>query len=302
MTKQLLMVADVGGTNTRFALANSEGVIEDSVARYANNDVAGFVEAAQSFLSSLEGQKPTSLCVAIAGPVSEGKGALTNGDWVFDTQALSQVLGLENTYLLNDLAALGYAVEVLPNDMVTQFGGTDPQGKQALVVGIATGCNVSLSHAGQVAEAEVGHGSLPYSVIEALRDVIGDKAFDFKTVECLFSGSGLSALHAALGFETQRPAQITAANGETVNLVAKALGIFARELNYQYMPMAGLYLNGSVARGILGSAERAKIVADEVGKDDGLKGRFGQVPMLLITEDSAPLYGCAHYARMKQAA
>lgn len=302
MTKQLTMVADVGGTNTRFALAECDRVIAGSVARYANNDVAGFVEAAQSYLSSLDGALPTSLCAAIAGPVSDGKGELTNGDWGFDTQVLSQVLGMENSYLLNDLAALGYAVEVLPDDMVTQFGGTAAQGAQALVVGIATGCNVSLSLASRVAEAELGHASLPSSVIEALRDVIGDKALDFKTVECLFSGNGLTALHLALGFETQEPAQITAADGETVKLIAKALGVFARELIYQYMPMAGLYFNGSVARGILGTPERAKIVADEVSKADGFMGRFQQVPLFLITDDSAPLYGCAHFAQLQRTA
>jgi glucokinase len=299
MTNQLIMVADVGGTNTRFALANSDGIIAHSVARYANNEVEGFVEAAQSYLSSLDGQKPTSLCTAIAGPVSEGKGKLTNGNWVFDTQILAEALGLKNAYLLNDLAALGYAVAVLPDEMVTQIGGGAPYGKQALVAGIATGFNVSLSHDGHVAEAEVGHASLPSSVTGVLREAMGEQAFDFKTVEGLFSGSGLSALHSALGCEAQDPAQITMSDGATVKLAAKALGVFARELTYQYMPLAGLYFNGSVARGILGSSEGAQIVANEVGKDDAFLGRFGQVPMFLITEDSAALFGCAHYAQIQ---
>ena len=297
MVEVITLVADVGGTNTRFALADRNGLISDSTARYANCDVDSFVDAALSFISILGRIKPTDMCVAIAGPVSDGKGKLTNGEWVFDTDVLNDKLGLKQAYLVNDLAALGYALDVLPRDMVTQFGGGKPSGNQALVAGIATGFNVSLCHGGQVVEAELGHASLPSSVMDILSDALGDKASTFRTVETLFSGDGLAALHAALGFDAAKPSVITMQAGETVALFAHALGTFSREMAYQYMPLAGLYFNGSVARAILSSANAADVVASVTSKDETFAGKFGQVPMYLITEDSAALYGCARFAR-----
>ncbi len=74
MANNLTLVADVGGTNTRFALADENGIIAGSTARYVNRDVDGFVDAAQAYISTLDVAKPTHLCTAIAGPVSGGTG------------------------------------------------------------------------------------------------------------------------------------------------------------------------------------------------------------------------------------
>ena len=303
MTNDLTLVADVGGTNTRFALADANGIIAESFIGYSNADVDCCVEAAQEYFAALVGPKPSSICIAIAGPVSAGKGELTNGDWEFDTEVLAQSLGLERAHLLNDLVALGYALDVLPDHVVKQISGGKPHGDQALVAGIATGFNVSMCHAGHVIEAELGHASLPSSVMEVLRVAVGDKASRFHKVEALFSGDGLAALHVALGFKETNPAQITALTNEegaqTVALFAKALGLFCGEMAFQYMPFAGLYFNGSVARAIMNSETAAKAIAAEAGKDETFSGRFGQVPLYVITEDNAALYGCARYAQSR---
>lgn len=303
MTNDLTLVADIGGTNTRFALADADGVIEKSFIRYSNADVDCFVEAVQEYFAALVGPKPSSICIAIAGPVSAGKGELTNGEWDFDTDVLARSLGLEQAYLLNDLVALGYALDVLPDHVVNQINGGKPHGDQALVAGIATGFNVSMCHEGHVIEAELGHASLPSSVMDVLRDAVGDKASSFQKVESLFSGDGLAALHVALGFKETGPAQITlptyGEGAQTVALFARALGLFCRQMAFQYMPFAGLYFNGSVARAIMNSETAAKVIAAEAGKDESFSGRFGQVPLYVITEDNAALYGCARYAQSR---
>ena len=119
----------------------------------------------------------------------------------------------------------------------------------------------------------------------------------------MFSGDGLAALHVALGFKETGPAQITVPTygegAQTVALFAKALGLFCRQMAFQYMPFAGLYFNGSVARAIMNSETAAKAIAAEAGKDETFSGRFGQVPLYVITEDNAALYGCARYAQSR---
>ena len=139
--------------------------------------------------------------------------------------------------------------------------------------------------------------------MDVLQEAVGDEASSFHKVEALFSGDGLAALHSALGFKATDPAQITAPTSsegaQTVALFARALGLFCCELTYQYMPLAGLYFNGSVARAIVSSESAAKVIAVEASKDETFSGRFGQVPLFVITEDNAALYGCARYAQSR---
>jgi|TARA_Y100000385_G_C13108448_1_gene650061 glucokinase len=303
MINHLVLVVDVGGTNTRFALAERNSLIKASSARFLNADFANFLEVAQFYCASLNGAKPSSICIAIAGPVSADKGELTNGNWVFEKEILARSLDIEQVYLLNDLVALGYALDVLPNHTVRQISGGATFGDQSLVAGIATGFNVSICHAGHVIAAELGHASLPSSIIDALRAVLGEKSKTFNTVESLFSGRGLAALHLALGFGETDPEQITGStiedDAQTVLFFAQLLGLFCKEMVFQYMPFGGLYLNGSVVRAIFESEAAAKVVIAEVGKVDGFFGRSGHVPLFVIIEDYATLYGCARYAKLQ---
>jgi len=236
--------------------------------------------------------------VAIAGPVSGGQGKLTNGDWQFEPRALSSALGLHATYVINDLAALGYAVPVMPQTAVTQLNSGTPSGSQKLVAGVATGFNVSLAQGKCVAEAELGHASLPASVAEVLGNAIVDKSVRFHSNEMLFSGAGLERLHLALGHEALSAPEITGRDGATLDLFARLLGVFCREMTYHYMPLAGLYFNGSLARAVLQSRHVATVV-EEAGRDQAFAVRFGQVPLYLITEDSAALFGCARYVQLQ---
>ncbi len=70
-------------------------------------------------------------------------------------------------------------------------------------------------------------------------------------------------------------------------------------MSFQYMPFGGLYLNGSVVRAITSSKLAANIIIAEAEKDERFSGRFGQVPLFVITEDNAALYGCASYAQLQ---
>jgi glucokinase len=298
MTTEITLVADVGGTNTRLALADANGLIADSTQRYANAQVRCFSTAVRTYLQAQQGIRPTAICVAIAGPVTKGHGQLTNlKDWQFDACTLAESLAIPRVILINDLAALGYALPDLPPRVIHQIGGATAQNDQALIVGVATGFNVSLCQNGQVYESELGHASLPNSVMETLRAKIGKAANAFTTVESLFSGGGLEQLHQQLGHAPKPATEITTDDNGTRALFTQALGVMCRELTYQYMPLGGLYFNGSLARAVL-QGQGAENIATQAAQDKLFAGRFGQVPLYLITEDTAALYGCARYLRL----
>lgn len=290
------LVADVGGTNCRLALADAGGVRADTVRRFRNDDFASFADLARGYIAD----QPllSSAAVAIAGPVGKGEGRLTNRDWHFDASDLEAELSLPRVHLLNDLEALGHAICVLPDASLTHLSGTHaPEEPQALVIGLGTGFNVALTHrpSGVVFSAEMGHARLPHSVEAIVATAIGEEDV-FDTVEDLLAGRGLARLHSALTGQSCAPEEVAAApNGaETVAIAARALGALVREAAYLYLPEGGIYFNGSLARTLL-SDETSAIALAPLLNEAAFDGRMAKIPTYLLNDDASALQGCARF-------
>ena len=296
------LVADVGGTNCRLAFADANGLQAGTVRRFHNDDYDGFSACARAYLADHPGA--TSAAIAIAGPVANGWGRLTNRDWHFDAKELARELSLDVVFLLNDLEALGHAISVLPGTSLHRLSGTAAQGApQSVVIGLGTGFNVSLAHdaSGAVFAAEMGHAALLHPV----RAIIGqavDNLEAFPTQEHLFSGGGLARLHHAVTGHSCAPQDVAGAEGgtKTLTLMARAVGALAREIAYLYLPEGGLYFNGSLARTVL-NGDLIHHVLGPLQNDSSFDGRMARMPMNLLTDDAAALYGCARYLQANAA-
>ncbi len=152
-----------------------------------------------------------------------------------------------------------------------------------------------------VIEAELGHASLPASVSDALRSETGAAADEFTTVEALFSGRGLSHLYRILSAGGHRagPDILVGYDGDrggcagrTVDLTARLLGQFTRELVFHYLPFGGIHFAGGAARGILGSPARW-LFLDSFRTPGRFADHAGRVPVRLIIDDAAALTGAA---------
>ncbi|MDO5632568.1 MAG: glucokinase [Paracoccus sp. (in: a-proteobacteria)] len=301
-----MLLADVGGTNARLALAQDGRIIQASLSRYRGDDHASFDEVVQDFLAQQGQPRITALCVAVAGPVGGGRAALTNRDWSFSETGLARLTGADQARLINDLTALGYATARLAGDGVQVLRpAPDARARngQALVVGAGTGVNVcavySLPRGGVIClEAEEGHTRLPAHIMARLETEIGPQARKvFFSTEEAFAGRGLSQLHALrTGTPVLRAEQIVAAaeGGDeaataTCDLFAELLGLLCRELVLRFMPQEGLYLAGSVARSMAG-----RMAQFEAGfLAEPLMRHIPQAtPVLLIRDDMAALHGC----------
>lgn len=305
-----VLVADVGGTNTRLALVGDTGEIGASV-RFTNDEFGTFADllaayAERHWLPGLDG-----FCIAIAGPVTSEMARLTNRNWHFDKAEIAGLLsGLvpKTVHLINDLAALGYALAALTGaqlvDIKAASSGTASNG-QALVMGLGTGVNICLAKstkaANVVIEAELGHVSLPNSVFQSLHAAIGPESAAFPSVEELFAGRGLSRLYRVLSEGEHRAGQdiladydagVGGAVAETVDLMAGLLGHMARELVYMYQPFGGIHFAGGVARGILGSSASLTFL-DSFETPGRFAEHVGRVPVRLIVDDAAALTGAA---------
>jgi len=307
-TDLTVLVGDVGGSNTRLALAGPEiGVT--ALKHFSNDSYSSLEEVLAAYCEQPDLPILGGCCLAVAGPVFGEAYRLTNRDWHGTARDLQNCLPLAcdgRVDVINDLAALGHALPVLMPGQLSSLRAGRQQGGQALVAGVGTGFNVALSAAGHTVEAELGHASLPETVARELSHAVGKEVHGFASVEELFSGRGLVRFHRALGGDpSEEGSQIVTAYRDkvpghpaerTIPVWARLLGLFSRELVPGYMPGQGLFLAGSVARGVLGTDARTEFLSAFAEPWGKLSQRAAEVPLWLITDDAAGVSGTARYA------
>jgi glucokinase len=303
----LTLVADVGGTRSRLGLAQN-GILDQTTVRgFANANFTSFYEVISEYLKDSTQETVESCVVALAGPISAGRGTLTNLNWEISIDGLRQYTQCHEATLINDLTSLGYCISILPTDGIQPILGpitTTVDNGQSLVVGLGTGfnvCPVLMDRTGcpVCLQVELGHTLLPYNIKKALSYQFDSSVFN--TVEDVFSGKGLSNIYQAfLGPHEGSSERIVTdhLNGtdpnatKAVDLFAELLGKLIRELAIQYLPTAGIYFAGSVSRGIFEAGtplvfERAMLLPDHFLEN------IDQIPIGLITDDAAGLLGCS---------
>ncbi len=312
----LALLADIGGTNTRVALADDTRVRAASIRRYANAEFADLGAVLRRYLADEGASGVDGVCVAAAGPVRGGVAVMTNLDWTIDAPLLTAATGARRTAILNDLQAQGHALGfIADSDLREVIAGPAQAGAAMLVVGVGTGMNAAPVHgsgaARLVAPSECGHVSMP---IRTQRDfrlaqflaTTGPHAHGFAGVEDVLAGRGLERLYAFVTAEAGAEVVISAA--EVMERLAKGeaaaqdcarlyVGILGAELGNLaliHLPFGGIYLIGGVARAM--APYFAQMGLAEAFCDKGRFADFMQNFRLQIVEDDfAALTGCAAY-------
>ncbi|MBF9036389.1 ROK family protein [Rhodobacterales bacterium HKCCE2091] len=305
------LVADIGGTNTRVALAEGPAVDAGSVRRFANAEHSGIAEVLRRYLdeTGTDRDRITGVCVAAAGPVRDGVAQLTNLDWTIDRDTLRTVLTAERVAVLNDLQAQGHAIgHIAPGNLIEVLPQPDASRHAAkLVVGVGTGFNAAPVYdtaAGRfVPPSECGHITLPDTggaraakIAEALR-----RDHSLASVEEALSGRGIGNVHRALHGEEAKAAEILGAleagddkAAETVRAVVRLLGAVIGDLALIHLPFGGIYLVGGVTRNLAPWLDAFGFAGQMRAK-----GRFGpfmeQFGVSVVTDDYAALTGCASH-------
>lgn len=311
-TASLSIMADIGGTNTRVALADGLVVRQESIRRFRNSEHSGLAAVLTAYLDEFSDAKPHAACAAIAGPVRDGQGTLTNLNWTITRELLREATGAETASVINDLQAQGHALEHLaPTSVHTIIEGQPALPTAArLVVGVGTGFNAAPVYRTEtltlIPPAEFGHADMPSSNV-ASQDFLAHftERHGFCSVEDALSGRGLGHIYEWLAErceseERKKAPEIMQACSEqsdklareTVRFFSETLGTVCGNLALSTLPFGGLYLVGGVARAVapylleLGFAESFYA-----------KGRFEefmrQFPIRLVDDDYAALTGMA---------
>ncbi|PNS08037.1 glucokinase [Solilutibacter silvestris] len=203
---RLALVADVGGTNARFALVDldaRECTLQQAQTLH-NGDFASLQHAIETYLADV-GQRPKQAAVAVACPVDADEIRLTNRAWSFSRREMQKALGLDALYMLNDFGAVAWAVPALqPQDVVQLFGPEQIASGPVSVLGPGTGLGVALlvgdaEKGWNVVATEGGHVSFaPVGDEERMIEQWMTARHGRTSTERVLCGKGISEIDAVL--------------------------------------------------------------------------------------------------------
>lgn len=138
------LVADVGGTNARFALVADGSTALEQVQTLACADFENLDSACLEYFRLAGVSGITRASLAFACPVQVETIRMTNNHWVFTRDLIRSRLGLEQLELLNDFTAMALGMlEVRSDELQSVGAGRGLEGAPRLVIGPGTGLGVS---------------------------------------------------------------------------------------------------------------------------------------------------------------
>jgi len=300
-----ILLADIGGTNSRFALAGPDGRPEH--VRILEHDTAPNLEAAITRYIEEIGARPQAAVLAVAGPIDGEEITLTNRGWRFRRGELARHLGLSTLRVVNDFEAIAWAIPRLAPAETRLLGGpaARPRGIN-VVLGPGTGLGVAalvpVAERWQVIASEGGHASFGPQApdeIEVFTHLFAEHGH--VSAEMVISGPGLARLAHAVDPRTghRTPEQVVAdafagepAALEAAKLFVRFLGRFAGGLALTFKALGGVYVAGGVASR-LGSLLDAEQFFAAFKAHPPYEALLENIPCLMMRRTEPGLLGCA---------
>ncbi len=197
----IALVADIGGTNARFALTSQGLLHSDSVQGLRCDDFDNLDHAVNHYLGQQQVQVEYA-CMAFACPVSGSRIDMTNNHWTFAKAQMQDTLRLKSFKVINDFTAQALAVPAMSTDTLMPVGpGEAVAGATKLIIGPGTGLGVAgLTKVGEhwlPLPGEGGHAA--FAPVTALdMDILAIlQRQGYVSWESVLCGSGLERLFTA---------------------------------------------------------------------------------------------------------
>ena len=172
------LVADIGGTNARFGLWDTDSALQENRARLSSVNyflTSEFPSLAQAIKEYCQQQaiQPQHLSLAVAGPVEKDWVAMSNNSWSFSKAELKDSLGLDSLTVINDFTAQALLPPSLgENEKQPIRSGTPIPGTPIAILGPGTGLGMSAlaplhqTGADQTGEAQTGKIQIAWRPLE----------------------------------------------------------------------------------------------------------------------------------------
>ena len=309
-----IIAADIGGTNSRFALFTWEEKLEIreriEIPTQSTKSFAELLENLEASSFPLALSEADAVSFAIAGPVSNGVYCSPpNIPWAVDLSNAQRDFGLNNFLLINDFLAQAYAVlSPIGNSKTTiNAGKADPAGTIA-VLGAGTGVGKALlvpttSGHYRGIPSEGGHGNFPPENERELELSAFIKAKDslaYTSWDDTISGRGLSHIHEFCNGVEISPKEVADTfekNSETLQIAATIYGRLCRNFALEGLSTGGMYIAGGLAAKnpiLLEHPSFEQSFLDSPKYRDLLK----TMPLHLFENEASGLWGAAHAAQI----
>lgn len=306
-----ILAADIGATNSRFALFKISGDGELSLAEtqwLRTAESSSFHDLLSSLKKGGFPVHPGEIDIAVfavAGPVENGVKSLPPFiSWDIDISVARTGFGMDRSILINDFVAQAYAClspagksarlilpgQKTPDGTIAVIGAGTALGKAALVPD-GSGGYIAMP-------SEGGHTNYPFEsqrefefhdfMMRELRD-------RYITANKVVSGKGLSLVHKFLSGSAMEPHEVAdrlAQYPETLEWASRFYARACRNFALETLSTGGLYIAGGVAAN---SPElvTCNVFADEFRSSDTLAHVLADIPVYLVTDQNAGLWGGA---------
>ncbi len=326
MPGAFLIVADIGGTNSRFALfrrdsaAPAPGLEMLRSVWLSTKGAADFGELlaqamaapcndGQQLFSSQSSIRPDAFIIAAPGPVRGGVCLAPNISWPIEAAVAARRTGIKNIRLINDFFAQGYAC-MFPRilNLRNILPGDANPAKPRAVIGAGTGLGKALlvpvpDHKPDgppfiVLPSEGGHAGFAFNgpaetafaefVLRSSgrKEVIGDMAV---------TGSGLEYLYAYHSGQKLPAVEIVPRLPEhpiVLEWLARFYGRACRNFVLETLALGGVFIAGGLASHVPGLLEHPAF-AEGFRQNEGLSHLLATIPVRRADNPESGLWGAA---------
>lgn len=331
----VVLAGDVGGTNARLALFETNASEPLFARTYPSAGHSGLDVIAENFLAEARAASTdfsgalTRACFGIAGPVEGNVCRATNLPFVIDGRALSQRLGIARVRLVNDFHAAALGSIAVPAEKLVALGGgpREPKGPIA-VLGAGTGLGGAFllwsaaDSRYQVVPSEMGHADFaPRTGLERELQRFLAAKYGRVSYERVLSGHGLIDTYAFLSEDPAfralvRPETVAAlAAGDpaaaisnralegsdpvceaALALFAGVLGALAGNLALTVLATGGVFVAGGIAPRVLPFLTKPGLFRESFERKGRLQSLVARIPVFVVTHSEPGLLGAAALA------
>jgi glucokinase len=323
----MILAGDIGGTNTRLGCFTESGgqLRLQASETFSSGDYDSLDCIVQTFMARHRGPGIGTACLAIAGPVHDGKVSTTNLAWSVDADRLQHQLEIPSVTIINDLEAIAYAIPYLAADDLQSLNTGVAETGNLAIIAAGTGLGQAAAYwdddqrRHRPFACEGGHVDFaPRNDLESqlLRFLL--KRFQRVSYERILSGSGLFAIyefldHSGQGdedpaltetlYRQQHPGPIVRAalDGRSqrcslaLDLFVSLYGAEAGNLALKLLARGGVYLAGGIAPRIIERLRHPAFLESFQAKGR-MRPLLEAMPVHVIVNDKAGLWGAARHA------
>lgn len=309
------LIADIGGTNARFAHVGKDGTVSD-IDVLACADYASLTQAAKAYLAKHK-RTAAHAAFAVAAPILGDQIRMPNHTWVMSQKQIKNDMNLETLRIVNDFTAVAHGVPLLSPEDYRQIGDGAAQKNAPIgIIGPGTGLGVAAVVFDAQGRAipvttEGGHVTMCINT-QREWDIVAElkrEKYHHVSAERLVSGKGIVNIYQAIcaldGHTPEKtdPSDITRAGLEkscpvcieTLDLFADLLGTLAGNVALSLGAFGGVYIAGGIVTK-LGDWFKASRFRESFMNKGRSRDYLARIPTFVITHPYPGLVGLQRLA------